>query len=300
MSGAARPLRLLLGFSPGSASDQVARIVAQPLAELLGRAVHVELRPGRNGADAAREAAASAPDGSTLFVATLGTHALAPHLGQPLPYDPIGDFAPVSLLSRAPMLLACHSAVPATSVRELIALARSRPLELAYATSAIGGAPHLAAEVFQAMAGIEMRHARYDHTEELYADLETGAVTLSFNNIMSMLPRCRGSALRPLGVSSAERTAVAPDVPTIAESGLTGYEVSNWLGLVAPKATPPTVVEELSAAVRDALRSDVVARPLGAAGVVPSGSSPDEFGRFMLAEIRRWQPIVARFRHAAS
>jgi tripartite-type tricarboxylate transporter receptor subunit TctC len=295
-----RPLRLLLGFSPGSASDQIARLIAQPLAERLGNAVQIEHRIGRNGADAASEVAASAADGHTLFVATLGTHALAPHLDARLSYDPLADFAPVSLLSRAPMLLACHPAVAAGSARELIELARARSRELAYATSAIGGAPHLAAELFQEMAGIEMRHVRYDRTEQLYRELESGLVSLSFNNMISMLPRCRAGALRPLGISALARSEAAPDLPTIAESGLPGYEVSNWLGIVAPKATPPATLAELSAALRDAMRSEAVARPLHAAGVAPCGSSPEEFERFMLAEIRRWKPIVTRFRHAAA
>lgn len=295
-----RPVRLVLGFSPGSASDQVARLIAGPLAERIGKPVRIERRPGRNGAVAASEVAAGAADGHTLFVATLGTHALAPHLDPRLSYDPLVDFAPVSLLSRAPMLLACHPAVAAGSARELIELARARPRELAYATSATGGAPHLAAELFQEMAGVEMRHARYDHTERLYEELESGLVSLSFNNIMSMLPRCRAGTLRPLGISALERSEAAPDLPTIAESGLPGYEVSNWLGIVAPKATPPATLAELSAAVRDVMRSEAVVRPLHAAGVAPCGSSPEEFRRFMLGEIRRWGPIVARFRHVAA
>ena len=295
-----RPLRLLLGFSPGSASDQIARVIAGPLAERLGKPVHIELRPGNNGADAASEVAASAADGHTLFVATLGTHALAPHLDARLSYDPLSDFTPVSLLSRAPLLLACHPSVAAGSIRELIELARARPRELTYATSAIAGAPHLAAELFQEMAGVEMRHARYDRTDELYRELESGRVSLSFNNMMSMLPRCRGRALRPLGISAAERSGAAPDLPTIAESGLPGYEVSNWLGIVAPKSTSPGTVTELNLAVCDAMRSAAVLRPLRAAGVIPCASTPEEFGQFMSAEISRWKPIVKRFRHTAA
>jgi len=296
MSKAAKTLRLLLGFSPGSASDQVARLLSPSLAKRLGCEVHIESRLGRNGADAAAEVAGSAPDGRTLFVATLGTHALAPNLGQPLPYDPVEDFAPISLLSRAPMLLACFSGLPVSSVRELIELARAQPGALTYATSAIGGAPHLAAELFQTLAGIELRHVRYDHTEKLYADLERGAVALSFNNIMSMLPRCRAGSLRALGVSSATPSPVALDVPTIKSSGLAGYEVYNWLGLVAPRATSLTLIAELSDAIGDALRSDDVAHPLEDAGVEPYACTPAAFARFLRKEIRRWGPVVSRFR----
>ena len=296
MSNTAQSLRLLLGFSPGSASDQVARLLAPSLAQRLGCGVYIESRLGCNGADAAAEAARSAPDGRTLFVATLGTHALAPNLGQPPPYDPIEDFAPISLLSRAPMLLACFSGLPVSSVRELIELARAQPGALTYATSAIGGAPHLAAELFQTLAGIELRHVRYDHTEKLYADLERGVVALSFNNIMSMLPRCRAGSLRSLGVSSATPSPVALDVPTIESSGLPGYEVYNWLGLVAPRATPPTLVAKLSKTIGDALRSENVAGPLEAAGVEPNACTPAEFARFLRNEIRRWGPVVSQFR----
>lgn len=292
-------VRLVLGFSPGSASDQIARAIAAPLAERLGIPVHIELRPGKNGADAACEVAASLADGHTLFVATLGTHALAPHLTAQLPYDPLADFAPVSLLARAPLLLACHPSVSARSTRELIDLARALPGELTYATSAVGGAPHLAAELFQAMAEIEMRHVRFERTGELYRDLEAGRVSLSFNNMMSVLPRCRDGALRALGVSTSERSKAAPDLPAIAEAGLPGYEVANWLGIVAPRATPSSVLVELSAAIAGAVQCAAVAGPFLEAGVTPCGTTPDEFARFISAEIDRWQPIAARFRHAA-
>lgn len=300
MNPASRPVRLVLGFSPGSASDQIARAIAAPLAGRLGKPLRIELRPGRSGADAAREVAESAADGHTLFLATLGTHALAPHLASRLPYDPLGDFAPVSLLVKAPLVLACHPSIPAVSARELIDLARTRPRTLSYATSAIGGAPHLAAELFQDMAGIEMRHVCFDHTERLYRDLEAGGVCLSFNNMMSMLPRCRSGVLRPLAITTAGRCEAAPALPTVAESGLPGYDVANWLGIVAPKATPPDALAGLSAAISDTLRCDAVSTLLAAAGVMPCGTTPEEFGRFLSAEIERWRPIAARFRHTAA
>ena len=185
-------------------------------------------------------------------MATLGTHAIAPLISVPAPYDPLRDFAAVSLLTQSPMLLACHPRLGVRSVGELIARARAEPA-LTYATSAIGGAPHLAAELFQSLTGTRMRHVRYDETERLYRDLEAGAVALSFNNIASMLPRCRSGALTALGVSSSARSAAAPDIPTIAECGVAGYEMSNWTGIVAPAATPPEVVAELGVAIGTAL-----------------------------------------------
>jgi tripartite-type tricarboxylate transporter receptor subunit TctC len=290
-----RPVQLVLGFSPGSASDQIACAIGPALERELGRPIAIELRPGNNGADAASEVARAAPDGCTLFMATLGTHALAPHLDRNLPYDPIADFVCVSLLTTSPLVLACHDSLGVSSAAELIDLARKRPGELTYGTSAIGGAPHLAAELFQALAGVRMKHVRYAHTERLYDDLEAGRIALSFNNMMSMLPRCSGGSMRALAVTSSGRNAAAEHLPAIAES-LPGYEVSNWLGIVAPKATPQPVIDGMREAIAAALRDAGVQETLRTAGVTPHGSTPDEFADFMAREIARWGPVVARFR----
>lgn len=292
-------IRLVLGFSPGSVSDEIARAIVEPLSAHLGKPVEIELLPGENGATAAQQVAASVPDGDTLFMATLGTHALAPHLSRKPAYHPLSDFAPVSLVTQSPLLLACHPSIPAASTRELIELARMHPGELTYASSAIGGAPHLAAELFQAMSGIKMRHVRYDETRQLYRDLEAGRVSLSFNNVMSMLPPCERGALRALAITSSKRNPAAPEIPTIAECGMDGYEVTNWLGIVAPKATPESTIARLSAAVAAAVQSDPVRNMLRAAGVVPCGSTPAEFARFIAGELDRWGPIVKRFRDTA-
>ena len=288
-------LQLIVGFSPGSASDDIASLLAPPLAAVLERRVVITRFSGNNGALGARMAAQSSPDGNTLFVATLGTHALAPHINPLLAYDPQYDFAPVSLLTQSPMLLACHPALPAQDVPSFIAYARAHPGELAYGTSAIGGAPHLAAELFQAVAGVQLRHARFDETGKLYADLEAGKIALSFNNIMSMLPRCKSGRLRALAVTSAERCAIAPHVPTLAESGVSGGEVSNWIGLVAPRGTPRMLVDGLSRAVTETLQNADIAGRLKAAGITPCGTTPEAFAEFIEAELHRWKPVVANF-----
>ena len=293
-TGPRERLRLILGFSRGSLSDHIAGIVSGALSAALDKHVDIELRPGQNGVSAARDVAASEPDGKTLFLATLGTHAIAPNLGNGVPYDPLRDFACVSLVAKSPLLLACHPAIGVTSIPELIDLAKSCDPALTYATSAIGGAPHLAAEMFQAMTGIVMRHVRYDETQRLYRDLEAGRVALSFNNLISMLPRCRRGVLRALAVSSAERSAVAPEIPTIAESGVPGYEVTNWVGIVAPRATPGNCLEELSHAATAAVRSDAVSAALLAAGVTPCGGAPEMFASFMATEVERWREIASR------
>ncbi|MGZ8155588.1 MAG: Bug family tripartite tricarboxylate transporter substrate binding protein [Burkholderiales bacterium] len=293
------PLRLILGFSPGSASDQIARAIAPALSQALQRPVEIALNPGNNGADAAAMAAHAQPDGNTLFMATLGTHALALHVNPELPYHPLDDFAPVALVSRAPLVLACHPALGIASVRALVDFARAHPNALTYGTSAIGGAPHLAAELFQHMAAIDLRHVRYDRTERLYEDLEAGGIALSFNNMMSMLPRCAKGSLTALAVTSAQRCAAAGSLPALAET-LPGYEVTNWLGLAAPAATPVALLETLSRGVDQALRDPGVADVFRAAGVTPGGGSPQAFAEFIRSEIARWGPVVARFRDSTA
>lgn len=256
----------------------------------------VELHPGAGGAVGAGIVARSAPDGYTLFMATLGSHALAPHFAKRLPYDPIADFAPVSLVAISPLVLAVHPSVQAVSVEQLIALAGSKPGTLTFASSAIGGAPHLAGVLFQMMAGIRLAHVCYDRTEQLYADLAAGRVALSFNNVMSMAPRLKQGVLRGLAVTGAERSRVMRELPTVAESGLPGYEVSNWLGVVAPAHTPGEVVGVLQQGIASALRSDAVTGSLAQAGVEAVGATPDEFAQHLQREHARWAPVVARLR----
>lgn len=289
------PLRIVIGFSAGSASDDIANLIAAPLGTALGRPVEIERIPGDNGARAAQAVVRAAPDGNTLLVATLGTHALAPQIRKDLPYHAQRDFAPVSLLTQAPMLLACHPALPVNTVQDLITQARAQPGELAYGTSALGGAPHLAAELFQSVTGVRLRHARYAETQKLYADLEAGRVAVSFNNILSMLPRCNAGRLRALGITSAQRSPAAPHIATLAQSGVQGCEVSNWVGLVAPHGTPAAIIDSISQAAATVINSRHIAAPLIAAGISPMGSSPLAFERFMASELTRWKPVVARF-----
>lgn len=292
------PLRIVVGFSPGSASDDIAQLMAPPLSKALQRPVNIERIPGHNGAHGAMAVARAPADGTTLFVATLGTHALAPHLPRPLNnllYDPQRDFEPVSLLTQSPMLLACHTALPIRNLPEFVAYARENPGVMAYGTSAIGGAPHLAAELFQAVTGIQLQHARYNETQQLYADLEAGRIALSFNNIMSMLPRCGTRKLRALGITSLKRSPAALHIPTLAESGVQGCEVSNWVGLVAPPGTPAAIVAAISQAAATVINSSELSSKLIPAGISPVGSSPLAFERFMASELTRWKPVVGRF-----
>jgi tripartite-type tricarboxylate transporter receptor subunit TctC len=295
MNGA-RSVRLVLGFSAGSLSDHIARMLRDALARELGAPVTIDLKPGGNGIPAALEVSTGRPDGSVLFMATLGTHAVAPWLADRPPYDPLDDFTCVSLVSRSPMLLACHPSIGVDCVAGLIKRARTR--ELTYATSAIGGAPHLAAALFEKLAGVSMRHVRYDETQVLYRDLEAGRVDLSVNNIISMLPRCRSHALRALAVTSVERASIAPDIPTITEAGVAGYDMTNWTGIAGPRGMDVATTRRLTAAVTAAVRSAPVNEALAAQGIIPCGGGADEFSAFIRNETAKWETIVAQLREA--
>ena len=286
----AREVRLVLGFSPGSLSDHIARMLQDALSAALESHVAIELKPGDQGMTAAREVARAKPDGATLFMATLGTHAIVPFLSALPPYDPLADFTPLALVSRSPMLLAAHPSVGARDVQSLIEIAQHR--QVAYATSAIGGAPHLAAALFARLARVSMRHVRYDRTERLYEDLAAGRVDLSFNNIISMLPRCRSGALNALAVTSPQRSPVASDIPSLAQSGLADYDMSNWAGIVGPRGMPPAMAERVSAAITAAIRTDSVSAAFKAQGMIPCGDDASAFASFMRVERERWRPVL--------
>ena len=287
-------MRLVIGFSPGSASDNVAQALAPELERRLGQPVEIERHPGGNGVPAARLVARSRPDGATLFVATLGTHALAPYLDPGAGYDPLTDFTPVALVARSPLILACHPSLPVATVPELIALARAQPGTVSYGSSAFGGAPHLAAALFEHMAGVTLRHVRFEQTSRLYRDLCGGRVDLSFNNPMSMLPRLAERALRGLAVTAATRSPVAPELPTLAEAGLPGYDVSNWVGIVAPGGMPEETTCVLAQAIAAALQSDTVTRSWSAAGIERPAGAPGDFAAFLAQELERWGPVARR------
>jgi len=291
------PLQIILGFSKGSASDDIAHLIAPALGEELKRDVQIKRLTGESGTLGAQAVALSRPDGDCLFMATLGTHALAPHMREDLAYHPLEDFSPIGLLTHSPMILACTPSLSVNNALELIERAREQPNTLAYGTSAIGGAPHLSAELFQKRTGIRLKHAPYEQTQQLYADLLQGHIALSFNNIMSMRPHCLSGALKGLGITSRERSAVVPQIPTLHELGIVDCEVSNWLGLVAPKATPAAILNTLSKAAHAALQRPLIQKTLAASGLTASGSDPQFFAQFLMQEFNRWQPIVKDFSH---
>lgn len=288
-------VRLVIGFSPGSLSDNVAQALAAALRDA-GITPTIERRTGGDGVVAARAVMTAAADGTTLLLATLGTHAIAPLLSAP--YDPGVDFTPVSLLTQSPLLLACHPRLGLASVGDLIERARAAPRTLRYATSAVGGAPHLAGALFEALTATRLHHVRYARTARLYAELEAGAVDLSFNNINTMLPRCRAGRLVALGVTAGERCAAAPEVATLAEAGVAGYAMSNWTALVAPPRLAPALAEALAATVGTAFAASAHAAALRAQGIAVRATAPGELAAFMAREATRWRAVVPRL-HAA-
>jgi tripartite-type tricarboxylate transporter receptor subunit TctC len=293
MAASPPKLRLVLGFSKGSASHNVAQAIVPPLAAHLGRPVELELHPGSSGVTAARMVAAAAPDGNTLLVATLGTHALVPATEPGCGYHPLDDFTPISLLLQAPLILAVPPACGIDSVAALIQAARDADPPLAYGSSAIGGAPHLAAELFAHRVGIRLRHARYSDTRALYADLLAGRIALSFNNLMSMLPLIRARRLVALATTGKQPHPALPDIPRLAAAGLGEYAVTNWLGIVGPAGLPPEAVARFAAACAAATR-DAAARDAATTGV-PSdivASTPAAFGALIRQQWQMWTPIV--------
>lgn len=282
----AGPLRVLIGFSRRSASDDLVRCIEPALAKALGQPVRIELMPGELGAPAARLAMSSPPDGSTILVATFGTHAINPNLRKDLGYDPLNDFSPICLATRSPLVLGTRLSLRARGVAELIALAGKQ--ELSYGSSAVGSAPYLAGLLFQKMAGLKMVHRAYADTRKLYEDLEAGLLDLSFNNAASMLPLVRVGKLQALAVTTPERCSAMPELPTVAEAGLEGYALNNWLGFVAPPGTPVPVVTRLNRAIVTALNSPHARPALVANGIDIVGSTPEEFSAYIGAETRRW------------
>lgn len=286
-----KPIRLVVPSAPGGGIDFTGRVLALKLGALLGQQVVVDNRAGASGILGADTVAKSTPDGHTLLVAS-SSLAVVPSLYKRLPYDLLQDFSPVSLVARTPNLLVVHPSVPARSVSELIALAKAQPAKLNFSSSGTGRASHMAAERFKLMAGINLTHIAYQGTGPAVTAVIAGEVELIFGTIPSVLPHVKSGRLKALGIGSLTRSSVIPEIPTIAETGLPGYEADTWYGLVAPAATPRPIIRMLNEATLKSLQSpDTRARFLSD-GSEPAGSTPEEFQRFMAAEVARWGKVV--------
>ena len=286
-----KPIRIVVPFSPGGAVDGPTRVVAQELGKRLKVQVIIDNKPGAGATIGSGEVAKAAPDGYTLLLASQ-TNAISASLYPKLPFAPIDDFVGISLLGREPGVLVVHPSLPVKSVAELIALAKSKPGVLNYASSGNGSGQHLFMAQFASMAGITMTHVPYRGSGQATTDLLAGTVPISMPGTAGMVGHIKAGKLRPLATSGSTRSPQLPDVPTLAESGLTGYSAYVWMGLLAPKGTPPTIVERLQREVKIALASAEVKTFFNEAGMELVGSSSAEFGSYFREERDRWARIV--------
>ncbi len=286
----AAALRILVGAPAGGSTDTLARTLANELGRLLGKTVVVENRPGAGGNIAADAVAKAAPDGNTLLM-SFTSHAINASLYPSLPFDPVKDFTPLTCVATSPSILVAHPSVPAKDVKELIALAKARPGKLNFAIGAVGSSLHLAGDAFKMQSGAYIVNIPYRGTAPALQDVLAGQVELMFAAVGNAQAHVRAGKLRALGVTSAKRLAAFPDVPAIAEV-LPGYESSAWFGLFAPGKMNPEVTRRLSDAARQAIAAPDVRRRLESEGAIPVGNAPDEFARFVQAEIPRWAKVV--------
>ena len=286
-----RPIRILVGYPAGGANDLVARAVAQPLSETLRQPITVENRAGGAGSIAADAAKRADPDGTVLYMMS-SAQVLAPALRRDLTYDPVADFAPIGMCASAPYFLVVHESVPARSVAELVALAKARPGALSYASSGVGAGPHLTSSLFMSVAGIEMNHVPYRGDADSLIDLAAGRVQVSFMSVAPTWPHIQAGRLRGLAVSSAERLAMARDIPTVAESGYPGFDMGAWWGLVGPKALPRPIVDRVAAAIRPILDGAAFGERFAAQGITPGRDTPDSFARRIAEDKAKFAQIV--------
>jgi tripartite-type tricarboxylate transporter receptor subunit TctC len=284
-----KPIRILVPFVPGGATDILARLVGQNLTAAWGQQVVIDNRPGANGVLAADMTAKGTPDGHTLLFVAIG-HAINPLLQKNLPYDTQKDFTPVSLAAILPLIVTVHPTVPANNVKELIALAKTRRLN--YASGGVGSSQHLATALFASMAKIDLVHIPYKGGNQGLLDTVGGQVNMMISTILSLSQHIKSGRLRGLAITTATRNAAWPDMPTVAEAALPGYQSIAWYGLVGPRGLPPPVLKKLSEEVSRIIKSKTVTENLTAQGADPVGNSPAEFGAFIRAETKRYEKVV--------
>jgi len=287
----AKPIRVIVGFPPGSGADITARVIGAKAGEALAQQVIVDNRPGAASNIAAELSAKAPPDGYTLFIGTVA-NTINATLYPKLPFDFARDFAPVALTTAAPNVLVVHPSVPAKSVKELVALAKGRPGQLNFASSGTGTAPHLSGELFKALAGVNLVHIPYKGSPPAVTDLMAGEVALMFSPSSTVLPHVKSGRLRALAVTTASRLPSLPDLPTVAESGLKGYETITWFGFVAPAKTPPAVVTRLNAEIVKVLALPDVRNQFRIQGIEVLGGTPEQFASTIRDEIAKWAKVI--------
>ncbi len=287
-----RPIRFIVPFPPGGGADIMARPMAVHLSKNLGQQVVVDNRGGAGGTLAAALAAKASPDGYTLFFGTVGTHAIHVSLYSKLPYDPVNDFAPIALTHNAPRVLVVHASVPVRSVSELIAYAKSKPGQISFASAGNGGTNHLSGELFKVMAGVNMVHVPFKGAGPAAADVLAGRIALTFDSIPVWINHIKSGKVRALGVTTLKRSATLPDVPTIAESGLPGFDVANWLGIYAPAGTAKATIDRMNAELANVMSDADIRRQLIEQGVEPMHTSPEGLAELMRRDTAKWAKIV--------
>ena len=287
-----KPLRLIVPFPPGGGNDILARSVGQRLAETIGQQVIVDNRGGAGGLIGAELAAKAVPDGYTIFLASIGNLAFMPALHAKLPYDPVRDFAPLTLLATSAFIMVVNPSLPAKSVKELIALARAKPGQLNYGSSGQGSSLHLTGEIFKLATGADLVHVPYKGSAPALTDLIAGQVQILFGTMPPTLPHVKSGKLRALGVSGAKRSVAAPEVPTIAEAGVPGFEVLNWYGIVAPSKTPAAIVQRLNGELVKTLKAPEMIESLGTQGLEAAGGTPERFGVFIKSEMAKYAKVI--------
>ncbi len=286
-----KPLRFVVPYPAGGVNDIVARMLGQRVAAATAQQWVVENRPGRGGTIGSDLVAKAPADGSTLLHGGMGSLTLGPFLSK-VPYDTLKDFSPITLTARAPNVIAVHPSLPARTVKELIALAKARPGGLSYATPGVGSTPHLTAALFVTTAGVDMVHVPYKGGAQATTDLVAGQVPVGFAPIASVLPHVGSGRLRGLAVSSLQRSSLMPNVPTVSEAGLTGFEMNPWFGVLAPGGTPAAVISKLNAELTRVLREPDIAAALEKQGVDAAHSSPAEFAALIRSDLQKWEKVI--------
>jgi len=285
-----RPVRLIIPFPPGGSNDVVGRLIATHLAERLGKQVVVDNRGGAGGVIGTEVVAKSPADGYTLLIISMA-HAVNPWLYK-LSYDPIKDFVPIGLLAKGANVLVVHPSLPVNSVKDLVALAKQKPGDLQYASAGIGSFQHLGGELFKLMAGVDILHVPFKGGGPAMVDIVGGHTKVMFSSMVQTVPQIKAGKLRALGTGGLERSPVLPDVPTIAEAGVPGYEAVNWWGMVAPAGTSPAIIDRVNREVEAVQQSPEVQKQFANEGATPVSMKPADFGSFMVSEMNKWEKVV--------
>ena len=288
-----KPVKIIVPYPPGGTTDILARVIAQRLSERLKQSFIVENRAGASGAIGTQAVANSPADGYTLCMGTIGTHGINSALLKNLPYDAVKDFAPITIVGITPNVLTVHPSVPAKNLQELLALARAKPGSLNFGSTSPSGSPRMAGELFKTMANIDIAHIPYKGAGPMLIDLVGEQIQMGFDNMPSSIGHIRSGKLRAIAVTTTKRWPGAPDVPTMAESGLPGYEVSAWFGLLAPASTPKPVVDLLYKNIGDILKQPDMVKQLFELGAEPGGNTPEAFARYIAADVEKWTRVVA-------